>query len=579
MLKKGDILDDRYLIDDQIGAGGTSTVFRAFDLNADRSERAVKEIHGSPEEIQEKIAESMLMAELSRSNTKYSFIPNIIHRVKKGDALFIVMDYINGVDMSETLTPESPVPPNKVIEYSKDICSFMSFMHEKHYIFSDMKPENIMILRNDESSSRIADSKKFSSLKFIDFGATISEGGDTTAFTPSYAAPEQFLSQFEDVLPDRRTDIFNIGATIFHMATGYAPENVFTGSGEDRNDLKPSYERFTFPQKGSIGPGLKKIIMKCVADDRNQRYSSCSEIIADLEKLTEKKHKIISAVLLMISVLLAFSGTFSLLKYSIQKESMYNEYIESAQKTTSAENKIKYLTEAINTMPENNETYMMLLEACSYDQNENDEPDDMYFTEDEIRNVREIIASNKNRLIKSGTYGKLEYEIGKLIWFYSTRDSETKRYEENERTNMKASLSYFEEALEYKENSLSEEECRLAEIYYHIADFCSNYQKRIENGDRNEPLSLYDFEFLADLTDFSDCNDYVRLASYYFIIDMLDESLPYYENESADSIHAFYNRIYNDIHKCGTTGIPSADSDIQNTVSALCQEKIQALNK
>lgn len=575
MLKKGDILDERYLIDDVIGSGGTSTVFKAFDLNADKSERAVKEIHGSDEEIQEKIAESVLMAELSKSNTRYNFIPNIIHRVRKGNALFIVMDYINGTDMSEILSEHAPLPHNKVIEYARDICNFMIFLHEKHFLYSDMKPENIMILKNDETGNSINNARQYSSLKFVDFGATIAEGNETIAFTPSYAAPEQFLGQFDMLLPDKRTDIFNTGATIFHMITGYAPENVFRTNGETKEDLRPSHERFIFPAKSGISKGLKRIILKCVSDDSSQRYSSCSEIITELEKLSERKHVILSAVLAGISVLLALAGTISLIKCSSAKDLLYSEYIEQADTASDPEEKIDSYLNAIKIRPDNQEGYLRLIDACRYDRNSSDKTDDMYFTDTEKKKIQEAVASNQRYLVKNGSFGKIEYEIGRLIWYFGTENSETKSYAETERTKMKAALSYFEEAINIQNNSgLSEKEEKLAGIYYHMADFCLNYQKRIENGDRNEPVSLADLRFMTDSVSGADSDDCIRLETYYSVIDILDESSIYYDDSTLAQLPEFYDYLYTCIHNCGNSGIPYADIDLKASVSELCKKKI-----
>lgn len=569
MLTKGDILDDRYLIDGLIGTGGTSKVFRAFDMNAGKGERAVKEIHGSSDEIEEKIAESVLMAKLSSSNTKFNFIPNIIHRVRKDDALFIVMDYINGVDMSEQLSPQNPVPCQKVIEYARDICTFMSFMHENNYLFSDMKPENIMILKNDDNNQK---NNEFSSLKFVDFGATINIGEETIAFTPSYAAPEQFLGQFESILPDKRTDIFNIGATIFHIATGYAPENVFKGEGDEAGDIRPSAERFIFPAKSNISPGLKRIILRCVADDREKRYSSCSEVISDLDKLSERKHVIASSVLMGISLLMLLIGIFTSVKCVSEKNKFYNSYMKIAESSFFPSERTENCVYAIKMKPENTEGYLKLIETFTYDRDIDDGTDDMYFTDDEKRILMEVVASNQRYLTESKSYGRIEYEIGKLIWYYGTEDDGVKSFEETEKTKMRSALSYFEAAVSSRhENSLTEDEYRLAEIYYDIADFCSNYQKRIENGDKNEPVSLSDIRFLTEMIRKNAPNDYVRLETYYTVLGLIGDSLNYYEEDVTDEqLLEFYEQIYDYSLECDFSQIPVSDRDLGNRVVEKC---------
>ncbi len=569
MLKKGDILFDQFLIDEEIGAGGTSTVFKAFDLQSNKALRAVKEIYGDEESIQDIIAESSLMAELYESKGKYNFIPNIIFRQESGGEFFIVMDYIDGVNMSEIIKDKIPISFEKTVEYGKDICSFMKFLHERHRLYSDMKPENIMVLREKKTAAGSSD--HFSSLKFIDFGATIDFGEQTIAYSPAYAAPEQYIGHFEGIYPDERTDIFNIGATLFHMITGKPGENVFYQRNNLITDLRPSYDRFHFDPDMNIDKGLIKIIQKCVKDDPGERYSSCSEVFRALEKLSERKHNLISSVLIAASAVMAAAGIFSFSNYHKALDAKYSDFISKGDNSVIAEEKFDYYLEAVNIKPENEEGYLKLIGSCSFDEMDNDGTDDMLYTNYEGSKLRNVIALNQNLLIKKGTYSKIQYDTGKLVLFYGMENSDVRGFKELEKSRLKSSMVYFDDVMNSQNDKLlTPDEKKFAGIYYHIADFYCNYQKRIEDGEVNEPVSIADLQFLVDEAASENECDYVRLEILYMVLDLLDDSMNTPDDLTPDSKSSLISQIRSIASSINAVRIPSADQTLVSDILELC---------
>ncbi len=569
MLKKGDILFDQFLIDEEIGTGGTSTVFKAFDLQSNKALRAVKEIYGDEESIQDIIAESSLMAELYESKGKYNFIPNIIFRQESGGEFFIVMDYIDGVNMSELIKDGMPLSFDKTVEYGRDICSFMKFLHERHRLYSDMKPENIMVLR--ERKTNTGSSDHFSSLKFIDFGATINFGEQTTAYSPAYAAPEQYIGHFSGIYPDERTDIFNIGATLFHMITGRPGENVFYQRNNLITDLRPSYDRFHFDPDMNIDKGLIKIIQKCVKDDPKERYSSCSEVYRALERLSERKHNLISLILFGLSAIMTAAGIFSFSNYHKALDAKYSDYILKGDNSVIAEEKFEFYLEAVNIKPELEEGYLKLIGSCLFDEKDNDGKDDMLYTDYEGSRLRNVIALNQNLLIKKGTYSKIQYETGKLVLFYGMENSDVKGFKDSEKSRLKSSMVYFDEVRNSENDKLlTQVEKKYAGIYYHIADFYCNYQKRIEDGEVNEPVSIADLQFLADAAESPDESDYVRLEILYMVLDLLDDSMNTPDDLTPDSKSELVSRIKNIVSSINTVSVPSSDQTLVSDILDMC---------
>jgi len=517
------------------------------------------------------------MAELSSTNSRFNFIPNIIARIRKPDELFIVMDLIDGVNMSNELSDNSPISYKKVIDYSKDICTFISYMHQKHYLFSDMKPDNIMILKNDESVKTPEESRQYSNLKFIDFGATIHEGEETTAFTPSYAAPEQFLGQFDEILPDKRTDIFNIGATIFHMAAGYCPENVFSGNGESRNDIRRSAQRFIFPKKSSINSGLKKIILKCVEDDRNKRYSSCEEIISDLEKLTEKKHTKITFSLLAFSAVLALTGTVISVKYNSDNNKKYNDYIDTGN-----------YSQAIELIPGKKEAYLKCLDKYYTSHYTND---DTFFIDDSFTNEKtgflSTVNSGKSELILNNSYAEIEYEISKILWFYSNSGTDNSR--------MKTALPHLINVLKYScknlnnvsdddtineyiienrisntEKGISDDKFKSTVIYYRIADFYSNSSNKLRPRSSGNLPSVSDLIFLTENTCQTAENDYIKLRTYSMITDLIKNPADYYKKSSEEEKNMLIKKIVTYTNECDDSDVPDSCKTLKNDILYQC---------
>lgn len=571
MLKKGDVLFDQFLIDEQIGAGGTSTVFKAFDLQSNRALRAVKEIYGDEDSIQDIIAESSLMAELYESKGKYNFIPNIIYREESDGKFFIVMDYIDGVNMSEIIKEKIPISFEKTVEYGKDICSFMKFLHERHRLYSDMKPENIMVLNENGRKEGKSSSDHFSSLKFIDFGATINFGEPTIAFSPAYAAPEQYIGNFEGIYPDERTDIFNIGATLFHMITGKPGENVFYQRNNLITDLRPSYDRFHFDPDMNIDKGLIKIIQKCVKDDPGERYSSCSEVFRALEKLSERKSNLLSALLLLSSLVVAAAGVFSISNYKKAVDAQYLDYISKGDASLIAEEKFDNYLEAVNVKPDLVEGYLKLIDSCSFDEKDSDGKDDMLYTKYEGSRLQNTISLYQNSLIKNGTYSKIQYEIGKLVLFYGTENNEARSFKDSERSRLKSSMVYFDEVIKSENDKLlTPEEKHYAGIFYHIADFYCNYQKRIEDGEANDPVSLSDLQALVNMAESPDVSDYVRLETLYMVIDLLDDSMNTPEDMTESARSSLLTKIKTLASAASQTSIPSSDQTLISDIMKLC---------
>ncbi|MDD6083913.1 MAG: serine/threonine-protein kinase [Oscillospiraceae bacterium] len=506
MLSQGYILNNRYRIENIIGRGGLSVVYKATDLEANGAVRAVKEISKSCKEMAESAKQESILIKELYEHDKYNFFPNIIQRTENNSTLYIVMDYIDGASMN-SLLKSGAFSQNMIIEYGKEICSVMQFIHDYGKIYSDMKPDNIMIINNTGSAKRLGTEKRSGTLKLIDFGAVVQmESGIPVQYTPEYAAPEQFRAE----RLDRRTDIFNIGATLYHMATGRKPLPVY----DENKKLRPSSERFPFNSKDiKTDVSVKKIIRKCVEDNPAKRFRSCRDLYSAIEKT--EKHSQIKITLFSASatILSALICAFSYIRYIQQENIEYERFITTAKKSVSYEEKTELYKNAINLQTKRTEAYFGLIETYK---------EDLSFDENESYDILRLLTVNSEELKKNPDYELLAFETGKLYWYYYDYGAE--HSSDNSATRMKASAEWFSDAISENLRNISEEKYQMARIYHDIGNFHSEIQKLVIEGDDTDTYTEY-WQSLNEMSDFAETSsaetEIVLLETYRMIINSL----------------------------------------------------------
>lgn len=270
MERVGTVLDGKYEILKKLGQGGMSVVYLAMDTRLNK-QWAVKEIQNDKNQDTEILLKSLQMEANVLKMVDHPVLPRIVDVVNIEGAVFVVMDYIEGKTMAEVIRDEGPQLQDKVIGWAKDLCSALDYLHSMNppIIYRDMKPSNIML-------------KPDGRVKLIDFGtAKVFDEeslADTTALgTRGYAAPEQFGDSRGRGMhnTDARTDIYSLGAALYHILTGKDPS-------EPPYVIKPI--RYWNP---ALSSGLEKIINKCTMPNPADRYSNCSMLLYDLEHYRE----------------------------------------------------------------------------------------------------------------------------------------------------------------------------------------------------------------------------------------------------------------------------------------------------
>jgi serine/threonine protein kinase len=262
-LEIGSLLRSRYRIDGVLGQGGMGAVYKAFDLNLG-VEVAVKENLFTTEEFERQFErEAQILARLRHPN-----LPRVSdHFVIEGEGQYLVMDFIQGVDIRERLEKDGPISEKEALPWFLEISDALSYLHcqEPPILHRDIKPGNIKIMPNGKAI-------------LVDFGLAkfFEKGGATTtgakAMTPGFSPPEQYGTGGTDP----RTDVYSLGATLYAALTATIPEDAIERAMGHSN-LTPI--RKINP---NITPSVARVIEKALEVKPRNRYQSVAAFASAL---------------------------------------------------------------------------------------------------------------------------------------------------------------------------------------------------------------------------------------------------------------------------------------------------------
>lgn len=269
----GTMLHGHYRIEKLLAIGGFSAVYLATDMRAGNRLVALKDmICNEPQEFSIRLNFFQREAEILRSLDKVAAVPRFYDYFEEGQTAHLVLEYIQGQDLLKVLEANGnkPFQIDQVINWGKSICEVLSHMHMQAppVVHRDVKPENIM-LTDDQRSIRMID---FGTARDMGRAHQTKPAAMTRVYTEGYAPPEQIIGK-----PEPRSDLFALAGTLYHLATGKAPD--FHTGRELENQLADP--------KGSITPEHRwfyELLKINLADDVNERYFSCREFRGDLER-------------------------------------------------------------------------------------------------------------------------------------------------------------------------------------------------------------------------------------------------------------------------------------------------------
>ena len=274
-LSPGTTFAGRYLVIEEIGKGGMGNVYKVLD-----------------QEINEKVALKLIKPEISADRQTVDRFQNEIkitrrithknvcrmyHLGKEDDAYYITMEFVRGQNLKKMIRMAREISLEATISIARQVCDGLVEAHRLGIIHRDLKPQNIMI--DEDGDVRIMDFGIASSVETR--GATLP---GMMMGTPEYISPEQI----DGGQIDARSDIYSLGIIIYEMLTGQAPfsgDTPWSIAFKHKNDT-PRDPRELNPR---IPETMSRIILKCLEKEKERRYQSAEELLADLAAVDEER--------------------------------------------------------------------------------------------------------------------------------------------------------------------------------------------------------------------------------------------------------------------------------------------------
>jgi len=481
------------------------------------------------------------------------------------------MNYIRGNPLKDRLDELGARPQELVIEWAKQLSDVLGYLHTRKpaIIYRDMKPSNIML-------------KPDGKLTLIDFGTAREYKeknlADTTCLgTIGYAAPEQFGGKGQT---DGRTDIYCLGATLYHLVTGMNPS-------EPPYEIKPIREI-----NPSLSSGLEKIILKCTQRNPEDRYQNCAELTYALEHYDEiddiyrnRQKKRLSAFITTIFLAIVSLGVGVGFDKAAEAKTdeQYEDVIAEANSLTNEESIRATLKKAILIKPGDKEAYISLIESY-YNPQYGDENDMYNFSVKEAQEIEELLNDYGSDLKENkSNYVEVSYELAKAYFFYYTYGNEDKSGD-NENAKYKAAKKWYKNVIDYSDenNFLYWNESK---IYYEISEYYTSIGDWENTGDFKGKYLEYFSNYIQLFSLASDNkkinNDNIKLRMYQLFSSALAAKTEKFINDgvAAEDVQKLLNQMQAEIQ-----AIENPDNNLESLISSIkasnqkIEIKIQAMS-
>ena len=340
---------DTYEILDKLGEGAGGIVYKAYHKRL-RQEVVIKQHRRSAVSLTGSRREVDIL-----KNLHHSYLPQVLDFFEIDGDVYTVMSYVPGKSFAQLLAEGYRFTPKELIRWGMQICSALNYLHSQNppVIHCDIKPANIMLTPGGD-------------ICLIDFNISFYLG-DTAVlgYTNGYTSPEQYImalshesgqNEAGDVHIDERTDIYSVGATLYHLAVG---QKV----GDYRERINAEYlAQFT-------GDSFAQVIERALRIDPAQRYQSAYDMFRALENIPKKDSRYLSllhrqtAVRIVLVVLLAgfiVLGGYGISRIKSERVDAYNGLVEEQISLIEAgdyEGQEQVFEEASELLPSSLESY------------------------------------------------------------------------------------------------------------------------------------------------------------------------------------------------------------------------------
>ncbi len=279
-LDTGQTLQNRYRVESLLGQGGMGAVYRAWDARLNVPV-ALKEMTPQPGLDARKLAqlrrqfqrEAQTLARLNHPN-----LVDVIDFFAEGDNVYLVMKFIEGESLAHAIERQGPLPEGRVVALAEQLLDALDYCHNRGIIHRDVKPQNVIIQHDGGRGMGSAVLVDFGLVKMWDPRDPRTKTAMRGMGTPEYAPPEQYdVTGHTDV----RSDIYSLGATLYHALTGQAPPTATQRSA--------SQESFRPPRtlNRRISPGVEAAVVRAMELGVKNRFQSAQEMDTALRKAVE----------------------------------------------------------------------------------------------------------------------------------------------------------------------------------------------------------------------------------------------------------------------------------------------------
>ncbi|MGI8945295.1 MAG: protein kinase domain-containing protein [Thermoleophilaceae bacterium] len=265
----GTLLNDRYRLEERIGSGGMSTVYRAYDPTLERwvaIKLMLADISSDPDQLERFRREARIVARLSHPH-----VVTVIDFGEDGGTPYIVLEYVEGETLKERIRRLGRLPVAEAVAYAIEIGRALSAAHAERLVHRDVKPQNVLI--DPEGRAKVTD---FGIARSLEVQGLTAPG--RVLGTTDYVAPEQAMGR----AVNEQSDVYSLAIVLFEMLTGEVP---FTAETPVATAMKHVREPLPDVQRlrPEVSSALAAVVDRGSVKDVAERYATAAEMVEDLE--------------------------------------------------------------------------------------------------------------------------------------------------------------------------------------------------------------------------------------------------------------------------------------------------------